>query len=138
MLTPPGNPPPPTAADTAHSAHSTQPALRPHRATPRVEDKPPQTRRPHSIGRPKVNRISSVSTTSVPLSGLPYTMQRKSAVLYQLCHFPSKRLEEKWHNWYSSALFLYKTSARGGALTRMPQSYDSRGSIPGCRKWLFL
>ena len=35
-----------TAADTAHSAHSAQPALRPHRATPRVEDKPPQTRRP--------------------------------------------------------------------------------------------
>jgi len=32
-------PPPNTAADTAHSAHSTQPALRPHRATPRVEDK---------------------------------------------------------------------------------------------------
>ena len=42
MLTPTGSPPPPnTAADTAHSAHSTQPALRPHRATPRVEDKPP-------------------------------------------------------------------------------------------------
>jgi len=37
------------AADTAHSAHSTQPALRSHRATPRVEDKSPQTRRPHSI-----------------------------------------------------------------------------------------
>jgi len=52
MLTPPRAPPPPfnTAADTAHSAHSTQSALRPHRATLRVEDKPPQTRRPHSIG----------------------------------------------------------------------------------------
>ena len=43
---PPQGPPPNTAADTAHSAHSTQPALRPHRATPRVEDKssPPGTR----------------------------------------------------------------------------------------------
>ena len=39
------------------------------------------------------------------------TLQRKSAVLYQLCHISSKRLEEKWHNWYSTALFLYKTSA---------------------------
>ena len=44
-----GTPPLNTAADTAHSAHSTQPALRLHRATPRVEDKPLQTRRPHSI-----------------------------------------------------------------------------------------
>jgi len=42
MLTPTGYPPPSnTAADTAHSAHSTQPALRPHRATSRVEDKTP-------------------------------------------------------------------------------------------------
>jgi len=48
MLTPIGYPPPNTAADTAHSAHSTHPALRPHRATPRVEDNPPQTRRPHA------------------------------------------------------------------------------------------
>jgi len=31
--------PPPTAADTAHSANSTHPALGPHRATPRVEVK---------------------------------------------------------------------------------------------------
>jgi len=38
---PQGTPSPNTAADTAHSAHSTQPALRPHRATPRVEDKTP-------------------------------------------------------------------------------------------------
>ena len=38
-----------TAADTAHSVHSTQPALRPHCATPSVEDKPSQTRRPRSI-----------------------------------------------------------------------------------------
>jgi len=35
----------------AHSTHSTQPALRPHRTTPRAEDTPPQTRRPHSNGR---------------------------------------------------------------------------------------
>jgi len=33
----------------------------------------------------------------------------ESAVLYQLCHFSSKRLEEKWHNWFSTALFFYKT-----------------------------
>jgi len=37
MLTPTGYPPPNTAADMAHSTHSTQPALRPHRATPRAE-----------------------------------------------------------------------------------------------------
>jgi len=42
MRPPPGYPPPPnTATDTAHSAHSTPPAPRPHRATPRVEDKTP-------------------------------------------------------------------------------------------------
>jgi len=35
-------------------------------------------------------------------------LQRKSAVLHQLCHFSLKRLEEKWHNWYSTALFLYR------------------------------
>jgi len=32
LLTPTGYPPPNIAADTAHSAHITQPALRPHRA----------------------------------------------------------------------------------------------------------
>jgi len=48
---PQGTPPSPnSAADMAHSTLSTQPALRPRRATPRVEDKPPQTRRPHSNG----------------------------------------------------------------------------------------
>jgi len=41
MLTPTGYPSPNTAAGTAHSAHSTQPALPPHRATPRVEDNTP-------------------------------------------------------------------------------------------------
>jgi len=52
MLTPTGYPPPPThtAADMAHSTHSTQPALRSHRTTPRTEAKPPQTRRPHTNG----------------------------------------------------------------------------------------
>ena len=49
-LPPQGTPPTHTAADMAHSTHSTQPALRPHRTTPRAEDKPPQTRRPHSNG----------------------------------------------------------------------------------------
>jgi len=47
---PPQGTPPHTAADVAHSTHSTQPALRPHRTTPRAVDKPPQTRRPHSNG----------------------------------------------------------------------------------------
>ena len=47
ILTPTGYLPPNTAADTARSAHSTQPALRLHRAAPRVEDTPSQTRRPH-------------------------------------------------------------------------------------------
>jgi len=50
MLTPQGAPPSNTAADMAHSTHSTQPALRPHRTTPRAEDKPPQTRPPPSNG----------------------------------------------------------------------------------------
>jgi len=48
-LPPQGTPPPNTAADTAHSAHSIQPVLRPHRAALRAEDQPPQTHRPHSI-----------------------------------------------------------------------------------------
>ena len=47
MLTPTGYPPTHTEADMAHS---TQPALRPHRTTPMAEDQPPQTRRPHSNG----------------------------------------------------------------------------------------
>ena len=34
----------------AHSTQSTQPALQPHRNTPRAEDKPPQTHRPHPNG----------------------------------------------------------------------------------------
>jgi len=42
--------------------------------------------------------------------------QGKCAVLYQLCLFPSKRLEEKWHNWYSAAPFLYTSNARCGAV----------------------
>ena len=37
-------------------------------------------------------------------------LQRKGGVLYQLCHFSSKRLDEKWHNWYSTSPFLYKNS----------------------------
>jgi len=49
-LPPQGTPPSHAAADMAHSTHSTQPALRPHRTTPRAEAKPPQTRRPHSNG----------------------------------------------------------------------------------------
>ena len=40
---PPQVTPPSTAADTAHSAHSTQPAMRPHRATLRVEDNTPSS-----------------------------------------------------------------------------------------------
>ena len=36
------------------------------------------------------------------------SLLRKSAVLYQLCHFDSKRLEEKWHTWYSTARFSTK------------------------------
>ena len=40
-LPPQGTTPTNTASDTAHSAHNTQPALRPHRATPRVEDAHP-------------------------------------------------------------------------------------------------
>ena len=52
MLTPTGYSTPThhTAADMAHSTHSTQPALRPHRTTPRAEDNPLQTHRPHSYG----------------------------------------------------------------------------------------
>jgi len=38
----------------------------------------------------------------------------KSAVLYQLCHFSFKRLEETWDNWYSTALFLHKTATIWG------------------------
>jgi len=38
MRTPTGYLPPNTAANMAHSTHSTQPALQPHRATPREED----------------------------------------------------------------------------------------------------
>ena len=49
MLTPTGTPSPHTAADTAYSAHSTQPALRPHCATLRVEDKPPHCARGNSV-----------------------------------------------------------------------------------------
>jgi len=51
-LPPPGSPPPPqhSSRHSTHSTHSTQPALRPHCATPRAEHKPPQTRRPHLKG----------------------------------------------------------------------------------------
>ena len=49
-LPPQGTPAPNTAADMAYSTHSTQPALRPHRAIPRAEDKPPQARRPQLNG----------------------------------------------------------------------------------------
>ena len=77
---PPQGTPPHTAADTAHSAHSTQPALRPHRATPKVENKPPQTRRPHSIGmlapfggpRPRV-RAKARERWFTPLFNSPST-----------------------------------------------------------------
>ena len=48
-------------------------------------------------------------------------MQRKSAVLYQLCHVSSKRLEEKWHNWYSTALFLCKIATIWGSTPGRPQ-----------------
>ena len=53
-----GTPRPNTAADMAHSTHSSQPALRPHRATPRAEDKPPQTRRPYANGAASGSRLS--------------------------------------------------------------------------------
>ena len=54
MLTPTGYSPPHSSRygpqHTQHTATPTQPALRPHRTTPRAEDKPPQTHRPHSNG----------------------------------------------------------------------------------------
>ena len=34
---------------------------------------------------------------------------------------------KKWHNWYSTALFLYKPSAFWKALARLPQSF--RGKV---------
>jgi len=43
------------------------------------------------------------------------------AVLYQLCHFSSTRLEVKWHNWYSTALFLHKTATIWGSTPGRPQ-----------------
>jgi len=49
-LPPQGTPPQNTAAGTAHSAHSTQPALPPHHATPRVDDNTPADAPPHSYG----------------------------------------------------------------------------------------
>jgi len=73
MLTPTGYPPPHTAADMAHSTHSTQPALRPHRTTPRAEDKPPQTRRPHSNG------------LCSPLSEGPLCLESGRDVSHALC-----------------------------------------------------
>jgi len=65
--------------------------------------------------------VRQLSSTEQRLSGRHSPDCRR--VMYQLCHFPSKRLEEKWHNWYNTALFLYKTSAFWKALTRLPQSY---------------
>ena len=46
MLTPTGYPPPNTAAGTAHSAHSTQPALRGHTALPPGQKTNPRKRPP--------------------------------------------------------------------------------------------
>ena len=60
MLTPTGYPPPNTAAGTAHSAHSTQPALRPHRATPRVEAPSPIQNGPTSVPSSVQNIASSI------------------------------------------------------------------------------
>jgi len=50
MLTPQGPPHTHTQQPTRPTAHTAQPALRPHRATPRVKEEPPQTRWPHSTG----------------------------------------------------------------------------------------
>ena len=63
-------------------------------------------------------------------------LQRKSAVLYQLCHFSSKRLEEKWHNWYSTALFLCKTSGLSGRRSHDCRRVIQYGTFPLQRSYL--
>ena len=39
--------------------------------------------------------------------------RRVGTVPVKVCHFSSKHVEEQWHNWYSTALCLYKTSVPG-------------------------
>jgi len=67
MLTPTGYPPRNTAAGTAHSAHSTQPALRPHRANPSA--RPASARsvgaRPVSARRPQSARFNASDSEEV-------------------------------------------------------------------------
>ena len=41
------------------------------------------------------------------------------------CHFSSKRLEGKWHNWYSTSPFLYKTATIWGSTPGRPQVVNS-------------
>jgi len=56
---------------------------------------------------------------STSCATFPPSAQREGAVLYQLCHLSSKRLEEKWHNWYSTAPFLYTRYLVGGVRVRV-------------------
>jgi len=53
-----------------------------------------------------LTRVNPYPSTRRSINRL-VTRVNPSTVLYQICHFTSKRLEEKWHNWYSTALFLY-------------------------------
>jgi len=47
-------------------------------------------------------------------------------------HFSSKRLEEKWHNWYSTAPFLYKTATIRGSTPGRPQVVRTKDHSVSC------
>jgi len=66
--------------------------------------------------------LSLFSGISPPFCSFRVRVNPTSAVLYQLRHLTSKRLEDKWPNWYSTARVLYKTSAPVQELIRVPQS----------------
>jgi len=40
-----------------------------------------------------------------------------------------KRVEEKWHNWYSTALFPYKTATAWGSTPGRPRVVALRGKV---------
>jgi len=63
--------------------------------------------------------------------------------MYQLCHFSSKRLAKKWHNWYSTARFLYTSFSQPPPIHRSPApafvpSYRGHSRSPLERASLWL
>jgi len=66
---------------------------------------------------PKASNLKGCHGLSTHTHATLHTLSTKACPVEDkrpLCQLSSKRLNEKWHNWYNTALFLYTTLPHSG------------------------